>query len=303
MPGSAPPAPSTRWSISRRPPATPPIPNASARSSIPAITSTPTTLDTRPWPMPSTSPSSPGRSKGEAGRVPSRPTPFVGGSALVGRASACQSEPSSDAPSSAPCASPRQIGPCSAPGALASLQCAVLPQSPPAHQIHREAAQPVPALVVLAPDALQSRRFQLAGQRAQHLAACIASRQFRNDALQHPRPAQVQPGQVVRLAIGHIADQRRLQFHTRQKSAEPPREFAWRQHAPHHVGFRQARREKILPRRFVRQRAIPVRSEEHTSELQSPCNLVCRLLLEKKKRKETRPTHTLVISCLPSTPA
>src|SRR2546426_894282 len=28
------------------------------------------------------------------------------------------------------------------------------------------------------------------------------------------------------------------------------------------------------------------RSEEHTSELQSPCNLVCRLLLEKKKRKE-----------------
>src|SRR5256885_8196428 len=27
----------------------------------------------------------------------------------------------------------------------------------------------------------------------------------------------------------------------------------------------------------------PLRSEEHTSELQSPCNLVCRLLLEKKK--------------------
>src|SRR6266446_6236626 len=27
----------------------------------------------------------------------------------------------------------------------------------------------------------------------------------------------------------------------------------------------------------------PPRSEEHTSELQSPCNLVCRLLLEKKK--------------------
>src|SRR2546426_4422932 len=28
--------------------------------------------------------------------------------------------------------------------------------------------------------------------------------------------------------------------------------------------------------------ACPSRSEEHTSELQSPCNLVCRLLLEKK---------------------
>src|SRR5256885_12724751 len=30
-----------------------------------------------------------------------------------------------------------------------------------------------------------------------------------------------------------------------------------------------------------------LRSEEHTSELQSPCNLVCRLLLEKKKKKQT----------------
>src|SRR2546426_8520031 len=28
------------------------------------------------------------------------------------------------------------------------------------------------------------------------------------------------------------------------------------------------------------------RSEEHTSELQSPCNLVCRLLLEKKKKQK-----------------
>src|SRR2546426_2647268 len=37
-----------------------------------------------------------------------------------------------------------------------------------------------------------------------------------------------------------------------------------------------------LVRRRVRGRE---RSEEHTSELQSPCNLVCRLLLEKKKKK------------------
>src|SRR2546426_9342579 len=35
----------------------------------------------------------------------------------------------------------------------------------------------------------------------------------------------------------------------------------------------------------------PNRSEEHTSELQSPCNLVCRLLLEKKKNKSTDPTN------------
>src|SRR5256885_4864168 len=32
------------------------------------------------------------------------------------------------------------------------------------------------------------------------------------------------------------------------------------------------------------------RSEEHTSELQSPCNLVCRLLLEKKKKVRRRLT-------------
>src|SRR5256885_6890264 len=33
---------------------------------------------------------------------------------------------------------------------------------------------------------------------------------------------------------------------------------------------------------FLRRRSRHTRSEEHTSELQSPCNLVCRLLLEKK---------------------
>src|SRR5256885_10473800 len=38
-----------------------------------------------------------------------------------------------------------------------------------------------------------------------------------------------------------------------------------------------------FPERGERQQR---RSEEHTSELQSPCNLVCRLLLEKKKKKK-----------------
>src|SRR2546427_13175451 len=35
----------------------------------------------------------------------------------------------------------------------------------------------------------------------------------------------------------------------------------------------------------VRENPVPFRSEEHTSELQSQSNLVCRLLLEKKKKK------------------
>src|SRR5438093_9887494 len=37
----------------------------------------------------------------------------------------------------------------------------------------------------------------------------------------------------------------------------------------------------------------PCRSEEHTSELQSLTNLVCRLLLEKKKKKSRHPSHLL----------
>src|SRR5256885_11634269 len=43
---------------------------------------------------------------------------------------------------------------------------------------------------------------------------------------------------------------------------------------------------------------FPARSEEHTSELQSPCNLVCRLLLEKKKIPflATYISHTLAPS-------
>src|SRR5256885_12547957 len=38
------------------------------------------------------------------------------------------------------------------------------------------------------------------------------------------------------------------------------------------------------------------RSEEHTSELQSPCNLVCRLLLEKKKKNYTHRVFPTYIS-------
>src|SRR5256885_10811197 len=46
--------------------------------------------------------------------------------------------------------------------------------------------------------------------------------------------------------------------------------------------FNAALRALALPR------LVDCRSEEHTSELQSPCNLVCRLLLEKKKNKHRR---------------
>src|SRR5258708_21328710 len=41
---------------------------------------------------------------------------------------------------------------------------------------------------------------------------------------------------------------------------------------------------------------VPARSEEHTSELQSPDHLVCRLLLEKKKKNKTINMHTVCSS-------
>src|SRR2546426_5142009 len=47
--------------------------------------------------------------------------------------------------------------------------------------------------------------------------------------------------------------------------------------------FAQAGRSLDLAR-LALARGDSARSEEHTSELQSPCNLVCRLLLEKKKK-------------------
>src|SRR5258708_19145330 len=48
-------------------------------------------------------------------------------------------------------------------------------------------------------------------------------------------------------------------------------------------GERDRRRHRVRP---VEAEPSRLRSEEHTSELQSPDHLVCRLLLEKKKKKE-----------------
>src|SRR5256885_8829376 len=56
------------------------------------------------------------------------------------------------------------------------------------------------------------------------------------------------------------------------------------------VGVRQ------MPKYMSPQTATTDRSEEHTSELQSPCNLVCRLLLEKTKRANFSAVST-IFSC------
>src|SRR2546426_5788335 len=55
------------------------------------------------------------------------------------------------------------------------------------------------------------------------------------------------------------------------------------------VKSRPGRKNEIMP---LPENLLNARSEEHTSELQSPCNLVCRLLLEKKKKKNIESKHT-----------
>src|SRR5256885_6120900 len=65
----------------------------------------------------------------------------------------------------------------------------------------------------------------------------------------------------------------------------PPRSTLF----PYTTLFRSVRIERLtrydLTHAYLHQQGIAGRSEEHTSELQSPCNLVCRLLLEKKKSR------------------
>src|SRR5258708_24085071 len=79
-----------------------------------------------------------------------------------------------------------------------------------------------------------------------------------------------------------IADMRRF---TRPGERDASRRGFWSQIlAP--ARNRIFRRMQIRnPRRYRLQRRAEARSEEHTSELQSPDHLVCRLLLEKKKRQ------------------
>src|SRR5437867_9709102 len=63
---------------------------------------------------------------------------------------------------------------------------------------------------------------------------------------------------------------------------------------PHEVGVVQLGRELAAPVLVEIARDVAVRSEEHTSELQSPYDLVCRLLLEKKN--EIRSSSLLYFS-------
>src|SRR2546426_9291204 len=71
-----------------------------------------------------------------------------------------------------------------------------------------------------------------------------------------------------------------------ENEGDPGQPVVFQTHFPTATG-----RAKFVPADLIGAAEQPdrdypmVRSEEHTSELQSPCNLVCRLLLEKKKNK------------------
>src|SRR2546426_7630511 len=102
------------------------------------------------------------------------------------------------------------------------------------------------------------------------------------------------------MSISHVDDG---QLHA-YLDGELPQAEAWRLEA--HLGECPACRGRLEEQRALIARAgelltlaappardVPPlpRSEEHTSELQSPCNLVCRLLLEKKKTHNRLDTH------------
>src|SRR3989454_6234312 len=120
-------------------------------------------------------------------------------------------------------------------------------------------------------------------------------------ARRHQRAADVpRPGSAGRRAFpvagGHARGDRQAGRKSRRRHslAAARQERASRRN----LARRRHRRDPLPRRRDPRKgaqdhrRADPrPRSEEHTSELQSPCNLVCRLLLEKKKKHNNVRRH------------
>src|SRR5438046_3852815 len=84
-------------------------------------------------------------------------------------------------------------------------------------------------------------------------------------------------------------------FRSRSKACSPPASTLPPSPGAHAkaciVRFLSVQESPIPEAKSRRSRPAGARSEEHTSELQSLTNLVCRLLLEKKK-KRSRNTHT-----------
>src|SRR5215471_12615453 len=92
------------------------------------------------------------------------------------------------------------------------LKCAGLYMAPSArqaaaaYQVHGKAAQPVPAFVMLGPDALETGLPEPACERRQMLAPRVLRGQPRENTFEHPCAAEIQSSQVIQLAVRHIRD-------------------------------------------------------------------------------------------------
>src|SRR5256885_13171973 len=119
--------------------------------------------------------------------------------------------------------------------------------------------------------------------RIHHLREMTAVQQhIRRAACQRRRDEEAVPIQAVhiqRLAVA--AQPRQVVGKRRPHAAADLDDLRLAEGGMQRVGCRQQLQHGT---RTDARTLIALRSEEHTSELQSPCNLVCRLLLEKKKK-------------------
>src|SRR5688500_8464988 len=127
-------------------------------------------------------------------------------------------------------------------------------------------------------------------------AVFCLKKQNRGRAARRTRP---RPSDAERRAHAHALPP----FPTRRSSDLLPQQRVDEAMHLERLGAAHARFAVVLDRveEITQDATVPVvreshrvgarRSEEHTSELQSPCNLVCRLLLEKTKPRARRPPH------------
>src|SRR5262249_28130823 len=95
----------------------------------------------------------------------------------------------------------------------------LLSQAAAADEVDGIAAEPVSSLVMLAADAFEAGLSEPGGKSGELLATPVRRRQPGGDALQHPGAAEIESGQVIQLAIGDIADARRLELDRREKGS------------------------------------------------------------------------------------
>src|SRR5215467_8543672 len=112
----------------------------------------------------------------------------------------------------------------------------------------------------------------------------MPSRHLR-DARWQVRPLGHPPGPAADLRAGETRDEPGSSRLSGTCGLPADVEPGW---GDHHAGWADCVRSGLAAPRGP----SIARSEEHTSELQSPCNLVCRLLLEKKKKKKSNLSST-----------